>query len=125
MRHVQTTIDRTAALRGFAVLTAVALAAVGPSTAPAAAAEKPATTETVITVGEMCAGCVKRIEAKLKPVDAIAKVHCDVQRNTVTVLPKAGVKLSPRWLWEAMESIGKTPKRLAGPSGTFTEKPKR
>ena len=80
MRHVHTSIDRTAALRGFAVLTAVALAA-----APAGAAEEPAPQETVITVGEMCGGCVKRIEAKLKPVDAIAGVRCDVQKKTVTV----------------------------------------
>ncbi|MFH5802816.1 heavy-metal-associated domain-containing protein [Alienimonas sp. DA493] len=125
MRHSQAPTDRTAALRGFAVLTAVALAAVAPTADPAVAAEKPASTATVITVGEMCGGCVKRIEGKLKPVDAIAGVRCDVQKKTVTVLPKDGVKLSPKWLWEAMESIGKTPKRLAGPSGVFTEKPTR
>ena len=79
---------------------------------------------TVITVGEMCGGCVKRIEAKLKPVDGIADVRCDIQKQTVTVLPDPKVKLSPKWLWEAMESIGKPPKKLVGPSGTFTKKPK-
>ena len=121
MRYSSRDFTKTAtALRTFAVLTAAALAA-----APAAAAEpKKADTATVITVGEMCGGCVKRIEAKLKPVDAIAKVRCDTKTNTVTIFPKAKVKLSPKWLWEALESIGKTPKKLVGPSGTFTEKPK-
>ncbi|QDT16579.1 heavy-metal-associated domain-containing protein [Alienimonas californiensis] len=120
------------ALRGFAMLTAAAVAA---AAAPAVAGDQPSApdatrgaldrTATVITVSEMCGGCVKRIEAKLKPVDGIAKVQCDIEKQTVTVLPESGLKLSPKWLWEAMESIGKTPKRLAGPSGVFTEKPKR
>ncbi|QDT17171.1 heavy-metal-associated domain-containing protein [Alienimonas californiensis] len=98
------------------------------ATTASAAPESPATTAapaaTVITVGEMCGGCVKRIEATLNPVDGIAKVRCDIQKKTVTVWPDPQVKLSPKWLWEAMESIGKTPEKLVGPSGTFTEKPK-
>ncbi|MGH7126971.1 MAG: heavy-metal-associated domain-containing protein [Planctomycetaceae bacterium] len=82
-------------------------------------------TKTVITVGEMCGGCVKRITAKLEPMPGIADVRCDIETKRVFVTPEKDVALSPRGLWEAMESIGKTPKRLTGPSGTFTSKPKR
>ena len=79
---------------------------------------------TVITVGEMCGGCVKRITAKLEKTSDIADIQCDVKAKTVTVTPEKSKTLSPRALWEAMEEIGKTPKKLAGPSGTFTSKPK-
>lgn len=78
---------------------------------------------TVITVGEMCGGCVKKITAKFNGFADVDKVQCDVKAKTVTVIPKAGKTLSPRTLWEAMESIGKKPKQLAGPDGTFTSKP--
>jgi len=100
------------------MLTAAAVLA-----APAAATEMTAASDTVMTVGEMCGGCVKRIEAKLKPMPGIAGVSCDIPTQTVTVRPKANRTLSPKALWEAMEAIGKTPKRLAGPSGVFTKKP--
>ncbi len=79
---------------------------------------------TTITVGEMCGGCVKRITAKLEPMEDVAKIRCDVKTNRVAVLPKQGRVLSPRALWEALDEIGKTPKKLSGPSGTFTSKPK-
>ncbi|NNJ24729.1 heavy-metal-associated domain-containing protein [Alienimonas chondri] len=112
-----------AALRGFALLTAVALVA-GPAVGVTEAADKPASEATTMLVGEMCGGCVKRIEATLTPMDGIAKVSCDIPGKSVTVWPRSSTKLSPKALWEAMGSIGKTPKRLSGPSGTFTEKPK-
>lgn len=54
----------------------------------------------------------------------IKDIRCDVKTRTVQVMPKTGKILSPRALWEAMEQIGKTPRKLAGPSGTFTSKPK-
>ena len=88
------------------------------------AADKPTKAETVITVGEMCGGCVKKIEKKLKPMEGIGSVRCDIKAKTVTVVPKSNVVLSAKTLWEAMAEIGKTPKKLVGPSGTFTEKPK-
>ena len=78
---------------------------------------------TVITFGEMCGGCVKRIEAKLSEFPDIADVQCDIKLKTVAVTPKPRKSLSARELWEAMESIGKTPKKLSGPEGTFTSKP--
>ncbi len=83
------------------------------------------TRSTVITVSEMCGGCVKKIKAKLGEYSVIDDVQCNLQAQTVTVTPKPEKALSPRGMWEVMESIGKTPSRLAGPSGTFTSKPER
>lgn len=83
-----------------------------------------AKTTTIMTVGEMCGGCVKNITAKLKPMPCIADVSCDITKKTVTVTPAEGKTLSAKTLWEAMESIGKTPKSMTGPGGTFTAKPK-
>lgn len=82
------------------------------------------TKDTVMTVGEMCGGCVTKITAKLKPMPDVGKVVCDIPKKTVTVTPAAGKSLSPKVLWESMESIGKTPTSLTGPSGTFKSKPK-
>jgi copper chaperone CopZ len=81
--------------------------------------------QTVMTLGEMCGGCVKKITAKLEKMSGVAAIRCDIEAKTVSVTPKRDVTLSPRSLWETMEEIGKTPKKLTGPSGTFTEKPKK
>lgn len=90
------------------------------------AADSPAKpkAEAVITVGEMCGGCVKKIEKKLKPMEGVAAVRCDIKAKTVTVVPKPEVRLAPLALWTAMEEIGKTPKKMVTPEGTYTKKPK-
>jgi copper chaperone CopZ len=71
----------------------------------------------------MCGGCVKNMTAKLEPMPNVGSIASDVKAKTITVTPKPGKVLSPRALWEAMEDIGKTPAKLAGPTGTFTSKP--
>jgi copper chaperone CopZ len=81
--------------------------------------------KTVITVGEMCNGCVQRITTRLKRLPEVSTVKCNLATRTVTVAPKAGQSLSPRTLWQAMAGIGMTPKKLVGPAGTFTSKPKQ
>jgi hypothetical protein len=86
------------------------------------AANSPATT---MHFGEMCGGCVKRITAKLQPMPEIGSIQPDIKSKTITVTAKPGKVLSPRVLWEAMEAINKTPKRLVGPGGAFTSKPAR
>jgi len=78
---------------------------------------------TVITVEEMCGGCVKKITAHFANVKQVAEVRCDIPSKTVTIIPAQGVTISPRWLWQTMDSIGKTPRRLAGPHGVFTSVP--
>jgi len=84
----------------------------------------PASTQTVITVGEMCGGCVKQITARLNTFPGIAKVECNIKSKSVTITPKPDVSLSPKSLWEVLDEIGKTPVKLSGPGGTFTSKPK-
>ena len=80
---------------------------------------------TVITVAEMCGGCVKKINAGFKDVKGIGEVSCDIDTKSVTVTAAPGFKLSPRGLWVLMEGIGKPPTKLAGPDGVYTAKPEK
>ncbi|SFJ43262.1 heavy-metal-associated domain-containing protein [Planctomicrobium piriforme] len=98
-----------------------AMLVIAATVSPAFAA--PPSNQTVVTTGEMCGGCVKRIHAKLDGYPGIAKVECDVKSQTITLTPAANTVLSPMKLWEALDVIGKTPVKLEGPSGTFTAKP--
>ena len=92
--------------------------------APAPAADTEAEkVSTVMTVGEMCGGCVKKINERFAGVKGIADVKCDIERQMVTLVPEKGVGLSPRGVWIAMERIGKTPTKMVCPRGVFTSKP--
>lgn len=91
------------------------------ASAPAQAAETPAST---ITVPEMdCAGCAKKLGKKLLEVPGVAKAEYDVQARTIKLTHKAGETPSPKALWEAAEKEGKDPSKLVVPVGTFTKKP--
>lgn len=82
-------------------------------------------TQTVITVEKMdCGGCAKKLATKLQAVAGVQKVEADVEAKTLTVTPKAQAVVSPKALWEAVEKGAGAPKKLTGPSGTFTGKPK-
>lgn len=72
-----------------------------------------------------CASCAKKLADALKKVDGVADAKADPKKKLATVVPKPKVTASPKALWEAVEEGGKTPAKLTGPSGTFTEKPKR
>ena len=88
-------------------------------------AEQRRSVATVVTIeGEMCGGCVKKIQAALAEVKGIAEVTGDTKAKTVTIVPAPAVDLSPRALWEAIEKAGKKPAMLVGPHGTFKSKPK-
>lgn len=80
--------------------------------------------DTVITVSELCSGCVSNIKKRLRKLPEVSYVSCNTATKTVTVVPKSGKSLSPRVLWQAMQGVGNPPKKLVGPSGTFTSKPK-
>ena len=80
---------------------------------------------TTVTVGEMCSGCVKMITKRFSTEQDVAKVKCDIATKSVMIFPAEDTRLSPRRLWEIMESVGKTPKKLVSPEGTFTSKPKK
>lgn len=87
------------------------------------AVEPSPSAKTEMVVGEMCGGCVKKITARLKQMPEIATIQCDIKTSTVTVVPQANKTIAPRVLWDAMAQIGKTPKKLTGPTGTFTSQP--
>ena len=79
---------------------------------------------TVITIpGMHCGGCAKKVAAKLVEVQGVAKAEPDMETKTIKVTPKADAVLSPKALWEAVETAKQKPMKLEGPSGTFTSKP--
>ncbi len=81
---------------------------------------------TVITLEKMhCDGCAKRIAGKLYEVPGVEKIQVDVEKKLMWVHPKAGVQLSPRGLWEAVERGNDRTTKLHGPSGVFTSKPQK
>jgi copper chaperone CopZ len=104
--------------KAFIVSVSLSLVLVVSQEAQAAPSEN-----TVMTVGEMCGGCVKRITTRLKQVPGITDITCDVAKKSVTVTIGEGGP-SPRTLWITMEEIGKTPVQMVSPQGTFSEKPK-
>jgi copper chaperone CopZ len=80
---------------------------------------------TSITVKEMhCAGCAKKIAARLYAVRGVKEVRVDIEKKTLFVAPQQSKDPSPLAMWEAVEKAKNVPIRLAGPGGTFTEKPR-
>jgi copper chaperone CopZ len=80
---------------------------------------------TSIAVKEMhCAGCAKKIAARLYTVRGVKEVRVDVKKKTMFIAPQQNSVLSPRAMWEAVVNAKNVPIRLAGPSGTFTAKPR-
>ncbi len=110
---------RSTGLVAGLMLVAVSIFASSP--AQAAGVEK---SNIVMTVGEMCGGCVKKITKRFDGVEGIAKVRCSLEKQSVTLIPEPNVRLLPKGVWELMESIGKTPKKMVTPDGPFTSKPK-
>tara|TARA_R110002049_G_scaffold2750_10_gene22482 strand:+ start:154910 stop:155260 length:351 start_codon:yes stop_codon:yes gene_type:complete len=106
----------------FPTCVALSTAALFCSPAPAAETQN---RNTVMTVGEMCGGCVKKITTRFDDVKGIAKLECSIEKKSVTLVPEKGVRLSPKAIWVIMESIGKTPNKMVTPDGTFTSKPKK
>jgi copper chaperone CopZ len=89
-----------------------------------AGAETPAVTYTTIVVTDMhCATCAKKIAAKLYVLPGVKEIRADVPANTAFVVPQTGKRVSPRAMWQAVESAGFKTVRLAGPSGDFTSLP--
>ena len=88
-----------------------------------ALAQQPA--YTTINVKKMhCAGCAKKIAARLYTVRGVKEVRVNMQKKAFFVMPQTSAVLSPRAMWEAVEKAEDNPIRLAGPSGVFTAKPR-
>jgi Cu+-exporting ATPase len=89
---------------------------------PAVAAEPAKVT---ITMSDLdCPSCAKKVTTKLVEVPGVAKVETNHETGISVVTFKDKAVVSPKALWEAVEKAKKTPVKLEGPSGTFTEKPK-
>jgi copper chaperone CopZ len=106
-------------IRWFA---AVAIAGLLAGRATVYAADPPPTTITV--PGMCCAGCAKKIAKKLVQVVGVEKAEPDLATKSVKVTPRPRMVLSPKALWEAVETADEQPTKLQGPAGTFTAKPK-
>ena len=79
---------------------------------------------TYITVKMHCAGCAKKMAARLQALPQVAEVKFKVESNLLMVVPKPQQLPSPRAQWEAVEKAGYQPIALKGPFGVFKEKPK-
>ncbi len=86
-------------------------------------AETPNTATIVTIQGEMCGGCVKKMQGTLAKVAGIASVEGSAAEKTMTIVPVSGTQLSPKAVWEAIEQAGKKPAKLVGPDGEFVMKP--
>lgn len=86
-------------------------------------AETPSAATVVTIQGEMCGGCVKKMQGTLSKVSGIASVEGNATEKTMTIIPASGTKLSPKAIWEAIEQAGKKPAKLIGPDGEFVTKP--
>ncbi|MEM6470629.1 MAG: heavy-metal-associated domain-containing protein [Planctomycetota bacterium] len=107
----------------LSTVTAAFVLGTGITSARAEAKEK--VTNTTVTVGHMCSGCVKTITTRFKREKSVNKIECDIDAKTVTLTPAKDVKLSSLAVWEIFEKIRKKPTKLVGPDGTFTSKPKK
>ena len=74
--------------------------------------------------GMHCAGCAAKLTGKIKAIKGVGSAEADPVKGLLVVTPKAAIKLSPKALWETVETAGYNPAKLVCPAGTFTSKPK-
>ena len=80
---------------------------------------------TTITVkGMHCAGCAKKLVKQLKEIKGVKDVKAEVENEKLIVHSTLKRGPSGRAMWEAVEKAGYEPVKIAGPGGTFEEKPK-
>ncbi len=70
-----------------------------------------------------CANCAKKIARKLYTVPGVVKVQTHLKEHFAVITPQSGKTISPRAVWEAVESIEFEPVKLQGPTGVYTSKP--
>ena len=80
--------------------------------------------ETVVSINGMhCSACAKKFTNKLKIVSNVKTANVDVEKGTAVIGALDGQQLSPKAVWEAIETAGYKPTELKGPGGTFKSKP--
>ncbi|QDT53924.1 hypothetical protein Pan44_19500 [Caulifigura coniformis] len=79
---------------------------------------------TIVTVKKLCPTCGKKIVQKLSQMPQVAEATMSVEERTLRVRCAPGGSVSPRAVWEAVESGGEQPVKIQCPAGTFTSKPR-
>jgi copper chaperone CopZ len=88
--------------------------------------QAPAKMTTTIRVKDMhCEHCAAKIRKNLFLVAGVINVQTNVKAHVAVVVPQQTRQPSPRAMWEAVEKAGFDVVQLAGPLGTFAEKPLR
>ena len=85
-------------------------------------ADKPSDTSISIK-GMHCAACANKVTKKLQAVPNVKSASVDAEKGSAMVVTTDGKELSPKAVWEAVESAGYKPTELKGPAGTFKNKP--
>jgi copper chaperone CopZ len=88
------------------------------------AGEMPSET-TVKIEGMHCVVCAKKVTKKLTSVSNVKSANVDPEKGIAVITSLEGKELSPKALWEAVETAGYKPTELKGPAGTFKSKPKK
>ena len=80
--------------------------------------------ETLVSIkGMQCITCAKKVKKKLTSVPHVKSANVDPEKGQAVVIATDGKNVSPKSVWEAVESAGFEPTELKGPDGTFTSKP--
>lgn len=104
---------------------AVLAAAVLGMLATFAQAQQQAQTWTRVTLEDIhCAGCVKKMNAKVTAVPGVAEMRVDMKAKTIWAIHKQGMTPSPRALWEALEEADQKPTKMDAPAGSYASKPR-
>jgi copper chaperone CopZ len=108
-------------MKRFMVLVAIVAGMFGTDVTASAAEPQPTT---ISIPGLHCMSCAKKVAGELYKVSGVATVQADIKTKILVVIPKEGIVLSPKAIWEAVEKTEESPTKLTGPSGTFSAKPK-
>ena len=85
-------------------------------------ADKPSGTQVSIK-GMHCVSCANKVTKKLQAVPNVKSASVDPEKGSAVIVTADGKELSPKAVWEAVESAGYKPTELSGPTGTFKTKP--
>ena len=70
-----------------------------------------------------CQHCANKIASKLYTVKGVRSVATNVQSHVAVITPANGQQISPKKVWEALETIKFIPVKIVTPVGVFTKKP--
>lgn len=110
----------------FTMLAGIALFATTFSTSAIAKPEPPKQDQVVIELEQLrCGRCRAKLVNRLEALPGVVFVETDLPSATARVEWKRGRSVSPRQIWETVESTTLRPVRLALPDRVFRAKPRR